>query len=151
MHATTDTRIVRCLDALSFSFSMLEDVHAELYPSCVRLRSDRNALPQAYWRAWSFVDLVHRIREVAQSVPGLSAKNKELREFLSATEFAEKLRHYIQHLRSELSKTPGNSFPAWGNLAWVDPEDPLLAYSAMSGAEVGQTSVSGWQSHLAGS
>lgn len=143
MHAATDTRVVRCLDALSFSFSMLEHVHAELYPSCVSFLSDKNALPAAYWRAWSFIDLVHRIREVAQAVPGLSAKNKELSEFLSATELAETLRHYIQHLRGELSKTPGNSFPAWGNLAWVDANDPLLAHSAMSGAEVGQTTFGG--------
>lgn len=49
-----------------------------------------------------------RLREVAQAVPGLSMKTPELRLFLNDTAIAEEFRRYIQHLRTELSKSPGN-------------------------------------------
>lgn len=143
MHATHDTRLVRCLDALSMSFSILEQIDSELYATCARLPSDKALLPSVFWRAWSFVDTVHRIREVAQAVPGLNSKTPEMRKFLGSTEVAESFRHYIQHLRGELSKIPGNTFPAWGNLVWVDPNDPHVTHMALAGAQVGETQYVG--------
>lgn len=143
MHATHDTRLVRCLDALSMSFSILEQIDSELYVTCARLPSDKVLLPSVFWRAWSFVDTVHRIREVAQAVPGLNSKTPEMRKFLGSTEVAESFRHYIQHLRGELSKIPGNTFPAWGSLVWVDPNDPHVTHMALAGAQVGETQYAG--------
>ncbi|MBS1154287.1 MAG: hypothetical protein H6R07_211 [Proteobacteria bacterium] len=143
MHATNDTRLVRCLDGLSMSFAVIEQIDSELYDACSRLLSEKELLPAVFWRAWSFVDTVHRIREVAQAVPGLSSKTSEMRKFLTSTEVAESFRHYIQHLRGELSKRPGNTFPAWGSLAWVDPNDPQLTHMALAGAQVGETHYAG--------
>jgi hypothetical protein len=97
----------------------------------------------AFLRCWSFVDTVHRIREVAQAIPGLSRKNTELRLFLDTTIIAGEFRDYIQHLRSELSKLPGNTFPVWGSLSWVDPTDPQLTHTALAGAQVGETQFVG--------
>ena len=139
MHASRDTRLIRCLDGLDMSFAMLEQIHAELYPTCAAIKMDKHNLALAFWRCWSFVDTVHRIREIAQAIPGLSTKTAEVRSFLEATSIAEDFRHYIQHLRSELLKTPGNTFPVWGSLSWVDLEDQWLTHIVMAGVQVGET------------
>jgi hypothetical protein len=115
---------------------MLDQIKGELYPACITIKSSQASVHNAFWRAWSFVDTVHRIREVAQNVPGLSSKNHELRIFLSSTSIAEDFRHYIQHLRQELSKVPGNALPVWGSLSWVDPNDPMLCHTALAGAQL---------------
>src|SRR5215813_4395867 len=99
MHAATDTRLIRCLDGLTLSFAILEEIHSELHAACAVLTVHKDRLPAAFWRCWSFVDTVHRIREVAQAIPGLSRNTPELRTFLGATSIAEGFRHYIQHLR----------------------------------------------------
>lgn len=143
MHATTDTRLVRCVDGLAMSFAILEHIHADLHVVCARVRANKQSLPVAFLRCWSFVDTVHRIREVAQAIPGLSRKNTELRLFLDTTIIAGEFRDYIQHLRSELSKLPGNTFPVWGSLSWVDPTDPQLTHTALAGAQVGETQFVG--------
>lgn len=139
MHASADTRLVRCFDGLAMSFAMLEQIQENLYMVCVAIKDNKPSLPSAFLRCWSFIDTVHRIREVAQSVPGLSRKTAELRLFLDATDIAENFRHYIQHLRSELSKVPGNTFPVWGSLSWVDPKNSLLTHTVLAGAQVGET------------
>src|SRR5450759_2252123 len=113
MHASTDIRLVKCLDGLHFSFEMLEHANDGLYEICVRVKTDPAALAPALWRCWSVVDIVHRLRELAQAVPGLSKRSPDLVTFLRATQVAEKGRHYIQHLRSELSNG-ANPFPVWG-------------------------------------
>ncbi len=143
MHAATDTRLVRCLDAFGLSFAILQHIHADLHTVCASVKSRKESLPPAFWRCWSFVDVVHRIREVAQAVPGLSMKTPELRLFLGATAIAEEFRHYIQHLRTELSKSPGNTFPVWGSLSWVDLVDPQLTHTVLAGAQVGETHYAG--------
>ncbi len=139
MHASTDTRLVRCLDGLVMSFAMLEWIQQDLQVACSGIRDNRQSLPEVFLRCWSFIDTVHRIREVAQAVPGLSGKTADLRLFLDATAIAEEFRHYVQHLRAELSKAQGNTFPVWGSLSWVDPNDPLLTHTVLAGAQVGET------------
>ena len=143
MDASTDTRLIRCLDGLEMSFAMLEHIHGDLHATCHAIRTDKHMLASAFWRCWSFVDTVHRLREVSEAVPGLSSKTPELRVFLKATSIAEGFRNYIQHLRNELMKAPGNTFPVWGSLSWVDPDDGALTHMAMAGAQVGQTSYVG--------
>ena len=108
MHASSDIRIVKCLDGLHYSFEILGHIYSSLHEVCARVKADNSLLVPVLWRYWSFVDVVHRIREVAQALPGLSKKNKELIAFLDATALAEEFRHYIQHLRSELSKKDVN-------------------------------------------
>ena len=139
MHASTDTRLVRCFDGLAMSFAMLEKIYSDLHMVCSEIKSKKQSLPEAFLRCWSFIDTVHRIREVAQAVPGLSKKTAQLRLFLDATAIAEEFRNYVQHLRSELAKTPGNTFPVWGSLSWVDPNESLLTHTVLAGAQVGET------------
>jgi hypothetical protein len=139
MHASSDIRVVRCLDGLQYSFVILEHVYSGLHDTCSRIRSDHSALVPALWRCWSFVDVVHRIREITQALPGLSRKNAKLRAFLGATKDAEGFRHYIQHLRSELSKSPLNPSPVWGSLAWVDSANPASSHMVFTGAQIKDT------------
>src|ERR1043165_5932836 len=115
MHTTVDTRVVRCLDALTLSFQMLARLYEGLSECCAGIKDDHSQLASAFMRCWSFVDTVYRLREVVHATPGLSGKAPEVRTFLQATVVAETFRHYIQHLRSELSKVPGNPFPVWGS------------------------------------
>jgi hypothetical protein len=143
MHASSDIRIVKCLDGLHYSFEILEYIYTSLHEVRSRVQVDHSSLIPALWRCWSFVDVVHRIREVAQALPGLSKKDKELVAFLDAPALAEEFRHSIQHLRSELSKKDVNPFPVWGSLAWVDPTNPARSYLVVIGARINGTSYTG--------
>ncbi|MBI4566251.1 MAG: hypothetical protein HY716_16320 [Planctomycetes bacterium] len=139
MHAATDIRIVKCLDGLHYSFEILDYAYADLYTTCVKIKEDPSAIVPALWRCWTIVDTIHRIREIAQATPGLSKKAPELVAFLKGTDLAKDYRHYIQHLRKELSKNPVDPFPVWGSLSWVDPTVPLGCLNVLSGAQVGKT------------
>jgi hypothetical protein len=143
MHSSSDIRVVTCLDGLHYSFEILKHVYDPLYELCTRLPADSSALIPAIWRCWSFVDVVHRIREVAQAMPGVSHKDQHLRVFLQDTAVVEEFRHYIQHLRSELAKKVTNPFPVWGSLAWVDPTNPARAHLVLIGARVPGTGYTG--------
>jgi hypothetical protein len=99
-------RKIRCLDGLHYSFQLLRHYHSGLWETCCEIPSDNTKIIPALAACWGFVDALHRIREIAQSIPGLSAKHTEMRAFLSASGLAEEFRHYIQHLRGELAKDP---------------------------------------------
>lgn len=141
-HAASDVRIVKCLDGLHFSFQILDHIFSDLHLNVSLIKVDQQSLVPALWRCWSFVDVVHRIREIAQALPGLSRKKRALVQFLSATCLAEDFRHYIQHLRGELSKKEINPFPVWGSLAWVDPTDSTCTNTVFIGAQLEGTGVS---------
>src|SRR5262245_144033 len=118
MLSALDLRKLRCMDGLHYSFQMLELSHDSLWTICCGIPGDNFNAVRGLASCWSFIDSLHRIREIAQAVPGLGRKHPEMRAFLDATELAEEFRHYIQHLRGELSHDPPNSFPVWGSLAW---------------------------------
>lgn len=143
LHSASDLRVVKCVDGLYYSFEMLEHVHSDLHRTCAGISGDKKFLIPALWRCWSFVDLVHRIREIAQAMPGLSKKDAELLRFLKATDLAGEYRNYIQHLRSELLKRDIDKFPVWGSLAWVDMEDPNCCHTIMLGARLEGTGYVG--------
>lgn len=142
-HASSDIRIIKCYDGLHYSFQMLRHVQNGLWEDCLRIPEDNSALIPALWRCWSFIDLVHRIREIAQTLP-ISGKTPELKLFLAETKIAEKYRHYIQHLRGELAKQPEeNPFPVWGSLSWADAKDPTKCSTVFAGAQLPGTNYSG--------
>jgi len=55
--------------------------------------------------AWSFIDSVHRLRELLEQMPGIQ-KNEStaLKVFLGKTALIEDLRHIAQHLRREVKE-----------------------------------------------
>lgn len=136
-------RRIKILDGVYFSFRLLEHHYESMYRSCAAIPDDKAHIVAALASCWGFIDVLHRLRELAQSVPGLSGKTPELRRFLERTELAERYRHYIQHLRGELGQTQPNPFPVWGSLSWVDPNDPGLTHTVMIGARLPNTSYTG--------
>jgi len=143
MHSSNDIRKVKCLDGLHYSFELLKYNYLTMYESCLAIKRDRSNIIPALSKCWSFVDSVHRIREISQALPGLSGRSKELGAFLDATNIAEDYRHYIQHLREELLKKDVNEFPVWGTLAWVDDEDNSVSHLVVIGAQIDGTQYSG--------
>lgn len=138
-----DVRKIRCLDGLHYSFQLLKHYYSGLWGACCKIPADNAQVIPALASCWGFIDTLHRIREIAQSVPGLSAKHSEMRVFLAATSFAEDYRHYIQHLRGELANDPPKTFPVWGSLSWVDEGNPQRAHIAILGAQIKDTSYTG--------
>ncbi len=139
MLTALDLRKIRCLDGLHYSFQLLRHYHSGLWETCCKIPTDNSQVIPALAACWGFIDALHRIREIAQSIPGLSAKHAEMRAFLSASSLAEDYRHYIQHMRGELAKDPPNSFPVWGSLSWVDNTNQQRAHTAILGAQIQDT------------
>jgi len=140
MHAKDDIRLIKILEALSFSFGVLKYNYNNLYNNCIDIPNSNENLIAALSSCWSIIDSVHRIREISQAIPGLSKKNNDLKIFLASTKKAEDFRHYFQHLRSELSKIPPNGFPVFGSLSWIDNEDITKCHTILLGAKVGKQS-----------
>lgn len=143
LHASSDIRIVKCLDGLHYSFETLSYIYSSLHEICSKIKDDSSSLIPALWQCWSFVDIVFRIREIGQSLPGLNKRNKDLVMFLDETILIEDYRHYIQHLRGELTKKEANPFPVWGSLTWTDTNDPLRSYIVFIGAQTADISYTG--------
>jgi hypothetical protein len=139
MHASTDLRNLKCFDGLYYSFEILEYNYKELYKKCASIKTNNKNLIPVLSMCWSIIDSIHRIREISKAIPGLSRRNKNLISFLNKTELAEVYRHYIQHLRKELSKKNLNPFPVWGSLSWVDPEDESTSHLVIFGSQIGGT------------
>ncbi|MCH8863108.1 MAG: hypothetical protein IID51_11425 [Proteobacteria bacterium] len=143
MATILEVRNIRCFDGLHYSFELLSYFHSNLHPMCCEIIDDNAKVIPALACAWGFVDALHRIREISQSLPRLGDKHPEMRAFLSATALAEDYRHYIQHLRGELSKDPPNGFPVWGSLSWVDDKNEAESHIALFGAQIEGTGYSG--------
>jgi hypothetical protein len=136
-------RRIKVLDGLHFSFRLLEYHHQAMYPACSAIPTDKAQLIPALASCWAFIDVLHRLRELSQVIPGLSRKLPELRRFLERTALAEQCRHYIQHLRSELGRPSPEAGPVWGSISWVDPGDSSVTYTVMFGARLPNTSYTG--------
>ncbi len=139
MHASTDLRIIKCLDGLHYSFETLKFVYSTLYEVCTTINEDQSAVIPAIWQCWSFIDITNRVRDLAQTIPGLSKKDEELKLFLGATSIAKEYRNYIQHLRNELLQNEPEPFPVWGSLSWIDPKDNSKGYLVILGARIDKT------------
>src|SRR3990172_5329495 len=143
MHASTDLRNLKCFEGLHYSFEILEYNYKELYEKCASIKNNNEDLIPALSMCWSIIDSIHRIREISQAVPGLNKKGQNLISFLNETKIAEDYRHYIQHLREEVSKKNLNPFPVWGSLSWIDPDDESNSHSVIFGSKIEGTRYSG--------
>lgn len=77
-----DIKKVRCFDGLHYSFELLEHYYHGLYETCSEIPTDNSKLIIALSSCWGFIDALHRIREISQSVPSLNTKRVEMRVFL---------------------------------------------------------------------
>jgi hypothetical protein len=144
--AAKQARLLKVCDGLHYSLEMLKLSYRPLWDTCNEIPIKASKAVAAMQYCWTFVDSIHRLRELAQSIPTVAAKHQEIRAFLGATEVAERFRHYIQHLRSELSKSQTYPSPVWGSLSWVDVTNPNVARTAFLGTDIAGTnySVCGW-------
>lgn len=138
-----DLRILKCVEGLHYSFELLDYYYANLYRDCTEIRDDRSKYLRALASSWGFIEALHRLREIALALPGISSKEPGMRSFLASTVIVETCRHYVQYLRGELSKEKPDPFPVWGSLAWVDENDPMCSHTMVIGTQTPGTSYSG--------
>jgi hypothetical protein len=143
MDEELEIRSIRCLDGLHYSFELLSYSYKGLYECCCEIPKDNDRVVEALSRCWGFIDALYRVRQIAAAVPRLSAKHEEMRVFEAETSLAEYFRHYVQHLRGEISRRPANTFPVWGSLSWVDPANDKKCHLAMLGAQVEKIGYTG--------
>lgn len=136
MNEAIEIKKIKCLDGLYFSFEMIDFYYKNLYENCLTLHDNNEKLAEILSKCWGFVDSLHRIREIVQALPTISAKEREIKSFLESTQDFEDFRHYIQHLRGELCKDPPNPYPVWGSVSWVDQNDNHMVHTAIIGAQI---------------
>ena len=138
-----DVRKIRSLDGLYYSFLMLDHYYEGLHELCCEIIPNNAKIVPALASCWGIIDVVHRIREIALSTPGINSKNLEMRAFIEKTNLAEDYRHYIQHLRNELAAKPPQKFPVWGTLSWVNMDDQTQSHIVLLGAQIEGTQYDG--------
>ena len=141
--SSIDIRSLKCIEGIQFSYNMIENIMTKLHDTCIQIENDESKVYEALQLCWSFIDSVYRIREILQSLPRLNKKDRKLRIFLSETKITKDYRHYIQHLRSELTKTDYDKFPVWGSLSWVDKNIDKKCHCIIFGSKIPGISYSG--------
>lgn len=116
------TKIIKAYNSLNISFGIIELNQNNLYQSCLSFEENTNQLYRALSECWSFIDNLHRIREVCRQAPTLNQKGLEFRKFLEVTEIAEECRHYMQHLARE-NNNENDTTPSFGSLSWLDKDN----------------------------
>ena len=133
----TQIKLIKCVDGLHFSFGMIDHFYKDLHQDCINLPKEDSNVVKVISKCWGFVDSLHRIREIIQSLPTINpSKTPQIRIFLEKTKHFEDFRHYIQHLRGELCKSPPNQHPVWGSISWVDENDDMLVHTAVIGSNI---------------
>ncbi|MGD0013553.1 MAG: hypothetical protein ABSD56_03885 [Bryobacteraceae bacterium] len=93
--------------------------------------------------AWSIVDSLHRLRGLAEKMPGVKGKykNPKFRLFMGSTENITTLRHTVQHLDTEIGGVVDDKdWAVLGSLSWclVNPErNEITACTFMPGIPMG--------------
>lgn len=136
-----DRRTVLYLDGIRYSMHMF-DIASERFAATVQRLTDKQheagalarSIAEAFADAWLLVDVVHRLRELVQQLPGLKQKQPAVQLFLRRTAPIENLRHFVQHLRTGIHTHVQTGQPLWGTLSWTrnnpitgDPENITIA------------------------
>ena len=114
-----------CLDAIEHSFSMANIAYARIVRFC------QDDLPEGaggkedelVLDAWSFVDVLKRLRSILEHTPGLKA-GTALTEFLQASASVVNFRHHHQHMEEKTAQVAPSGRPIWGAFSWavVEPD-----------------------------
>ena len=143
MTAEEIKKLVFHLDGLRYSFQMSNLVSRRIGGTLDEIARNHpdsyteEQVTSALLDAWILIDICHRVRGIAQGMPGLSRKLSGIQIFLRGTEQIESLRDYVQHFRNEIPNIPLESNPLWGVLSWTPTFDKTKAYSIFSGKLVG--------------
>lgn len=126
-------KIIRYLEGMNYTFSLLDYSYTDLYEVCLSINKDKSKIIPALSRCWQIIDMTHRIRELCQSTPCLNKDDRDVKSFLDNTKSAEEFRQYVQHLRQELPDLQDKQYPVFGSLSWVDSENDKKCYIAIVG------------------
>ncbi|MGI8997085.1 MAG: hypothetical protein ACR2GW_10515 [Pyrinomonadaceae bacterium] len=111
-----------CLDAIEHSFSMARIAYERVVHYCRQQHEDTTTphLDDAMvLDAWSFVDVVKRLRSVLQNTPGLKQRAQALTDFLVETETIPDFRNHVQHIEDKTAAVADTGRPIWGSFSWV--------------------------------
>lgn len=90
----------------------------------------------AFLTAMGLVDFGYRFGQLVDALPLLNKKSPELRAMSSALAPAEAARHYLQHMRGDLSDGKAIDYPILGSLAWARGSDCHSLSFSQIGASV---------------
>lgn len=152
MNAPTDLltrKIGFYLDAFRLSFftarllrlRLLANV-ARIEPQFAKTGTYDHLVAEVFSDAWQLIDLLHRVRELAQQNPIIREREPASQIFLRSTTPVEELRHYIQHFRTGIPNSPDVSSPLFGFLSWVSENDNSTCFTLSSGFLLPATSTS---------
>jgi hypothetical protein len=74
--------------------------------------------------SWTIIDSVNRLRDLVRLLVRLRANEPDyVKEFISQTEVAWKMRDGVQHMGKKLDKLLSLKRPPWGTVSWVTLEE----------------------------
>jgi hypothetical protein len=114
------------LDGIRYAIEMADIAYSRLAQNLLAYSIHSDTSPKKltqhadlFLDAWSFVDSVHRLREIAMQMPITKKNAPGLVAFLNSTKHAEEMRHIGQHLRRELDAIEQRHQPVHGILSWI--------------------------------
>lgn len=151
MNASTDVstrKIGFYLDAFRLSFFTARLLRTRLLTNVARIEPQfaqtgayDQLIAEAFSDAWQLIDLLHRVRELAQQNPIIREREPASQIFLRSTTPVEELRHYIQHFRTGIPNSPDVTSPLFGFLSWVSENDASTCFTLSSGFLLPATST----------
>ena len=110
-----------CLDTIESCLSMACITREHVLKLCDPRGAD-DALDnkdEMLLNAWSFIDVVKRLRSVLQNTPGLK-RGKIMEEFLAETERVTYFRNHIQHIEEKMMDVAATGQPILGSCSWCE-------------------------------
>lgn len=127
---SVDRRVVLYLDGIRYSIQVADLVYDRLVNTLHRIarlpggsRELGQAIVEATSDAWSFIDSLHRLRELVQQLPGLRHHETAVQVFLKSTRAVDEFRNYVQHFRNGIDRFAAAERPLWGALSWPEGTD----------------------------
>jgi len=127
------------LDGMRFAVEMADLSYMRLCATlyaltarCTTLRSPGEEVTIALVDAWSIVDSVHRLRELAHYFPNMSRRTR-YEVFRRKTARIDALRNAVQHLRGEIRNLATTKEPVWGTISWftLTNAEPPIGFSCL--------------------
>lgn len=109
------------LDAIEHSFTMSRVAYERVVRYCrddISEYHDPVREQTMVLDAWSFIDVVRRLRTLLATTPGLG--NTESRvKFLASTSHIPDFRHHFQHIDEKVREIAFTGLPIWGSFSWA--------------------------------
>lgn len=130
--------LLRCLDGLRFAFQTCFAAHDRVRTVLRKIEAnwEQGAATEdaiaASGDLWLIVDCLQRIRLLLDRAPVLPKREPDIQAFMRALQPVENLRHYIQHVKGEISGDDGGA-PLWGVVSWTGSDDSRECFTLVLG------------------